>query len=518
MLISPAYVELLNNGMTFIPDLLRQIYLNLKADQAIDVVVAVVDGISFPAHYGNNESEIEAQKTSTGYTGNGISCIYLETEHAAPDLWSEGSKGDDEHTSTTQQQSTLSFQFETPTARSYLSKVITLPVANTIFHNGRESTIQAQRWIVGEQIQKQYSFACAKRIWLKELLVRVDSSFTAKSLGKTFQLSIPLQPITSPRIVATSMGNVVRQIYTDGSSGSAVPASKELEGAVVEWIADQGLEMQTVEVWALVTAQTVQSAEARSTVGTMIDRGSHLHKVLSGGGGWGSKQGLLALDPESGFKVNQEFSPSEDLWQEDPEVEKRRNLGQIINPGDTVQFFVRLPRPASPESSRMPASRRSSWVFDKRTSFVFGTTSSTIDSMPMPNKTEIDDVTTTPCVFSQRHFGMLSERGMSLTTVGADGQTRQTKIDVPHASISSGVSDHPPLMQQLEVRMKELPPGKKSPDRGLRIRKMKSANIIRQSHGYKGNRKAPTPGLVSDTETRGDPMVISQRLPHLHRR
>ncbi|KAL8709598.1 MAG: hypothetical protein Q9220_005690 [cf. Caloplaca sp. 1 TL-2023] len=515
ILVSPVYTRLLNDGVPFVPDLLRQIYLYLETGQAVDVVVAVVDGISFPARHANYHSEAEAHKTNTEYTRNGISCILLETENAAPDLWSTVSQGDNEHVSTTQQRSTLSFQFAAPISESYSSKVFTLPVANTIFQNGRESTIQAQRWAVGEQSEQseQPSLDCVKRVWLKKLQVKVDYSEREKFLRKPFHVSIPLQPITAPRKVAASMGNVVRQVYTDDSSEGAVPASKELEGAVVKWIADQGLEMQTVEVWALVIPQTIQLAEAPSMVGTLIDGGSHLHKVLSGGGGWGKKQGLLALDPESEFNINQETKSHEDLLHEAPEVERSRNLGQIISPGDNIQFFVRSSKAASPGGPETSRSMGSSYVFNNDTSFVFGTTPSSIDSMTIPKDLEMDDVASSPCIVSQRHFGMLSEQGMSLTTVNADGQTLQTKIDVPYATISSGVSDRLPPMQRLENRIKRASYASKAPNPEPRIRKITPTSSWNMQ-GNEDNYNTPKPGFVSDIGTRDvfrDPKVMAPK-------
>ncbi|KAL8834203.1 MAG: hypothetical protein Q9170_003860 [Blastenia crenularia] len=235
------------------------------------------------------------------------------------------------------------------------------------------------------------------------------------------------------------MGNVVRGTFADGSSGNVLPASQELEASIDRWLCESENEARLVEVWALVSPSIEKWYLSPTVLGKAINAGSHLHRVLSGGGGWGNRQGLLALDLATDFHDTCEL-PSTDISETvDPEVEKRRNLGQIVSPGDTVQFYVRLEHLSGVSSFAAPAIqnlRNKSYEFNRLTSIVFGTVPSTIDAMPAPSTTEVDHNGYSPCIYAWGHFGMLSEQGISLTTTAADGQRSQTKIDVPHSMIS----------------------------------------------------------------------------------
>ncbi|KAL9604018.1 MAG: hypothetical protein Q9219_000780 [cf. Caloplaca sp. 3 TL-2023] len=258
---------------------------------------------------------------------------------------------------------------------------------------------------------------------------------TVEDARTSLRIAIPLRPITSPRIVATAMGNVVRTFFADGSSGKVIPASQELEASVDQWISKGGVEAQLVEVWALISPKTDLPRNESLIVGEAIIAGSHLHKVLSGGGGWGNRQGLLALDPELDFDDAPEFSASDLTENADPETEKRTKLGQIVNPGDTVQFFMRHPK-ASSTSASTSNGKSYSHDFPKSTSVVFGTIPSTLDAMPVTSTAVVDDSEELSCTYVQGHFGMLSEQGISLSTTIADGRDLRTKIDVPHTAVS----------------------------------------------------------------------------------
>ncbi|KAL8902457.1 MAG: hypothetical protein Q9207_004697 [Kuettlingeria erythrocarpa] len=256
-------------------------------------------------------------------------------------------------------------------------------------------------------------------------------SNTQEPNTRLMSLDMPFQSITLPRVVAGSMGNVIRGLFASGSSGLVIPASQELEVAVDRWISNQEAEKQVVAVWALVSpAGTVDtSAKLASTnisrLLGLLDTGSTLRRVLSGGGGWGNRQGLLALDPEKEFDDVFEHSASSEFEDEDPEAERRRNLGQIVSPGDTVEFFMCRNTEGDPYNS------------PTKYLLSFGTTPSTVDEIPLPETPRAGQLEHLPCRYVPG-FGMLSERGMSLTTVLGNGQRRQTKIDAPFARLSFG--------------------------------------------------------------------------------
>ncbi|KAL8665219.1 MAG: hypothetical protein Q9202_002441 [Teloschistes flavicans] len=231
------------------------------------------------------------------------------------------------------------------------------------------------------------------------------------------------------------MGNVIREVYTDESSGEVEPASKELEDAVTGWIAKFGTKPQTVDVWAVLDGP--EKAEGvRSRVVEVVSRvlqGGRIQKVLSGGGGWGNKQGLLALDPEQDFNINPELSPVEGPGGEELSFEEvSSGFGhQPLRPRDTLMFCVQTPVPY--ESSTFGTSLEDKC---RRSSITFGTTPSTIDAMSPSSSAIASDSTSQPCIIALGHFSMHSENGMTIGSTTEDGIPIQTKIDVPHSSIS----------------------------------------------------------------------------------
>lgn len=494
LLLTPSHIKLLEEGNQFIPDLLRQTHENLQHGQPIDVLLAVVDKISYPGGQGRPDTEAETHKKAIGYTGNGISVLFLESETAAPDLWSDRTVASKRETFPVPRRSTLVFQFDTRggllkgVAGAYIpdlsiSRTFKLPVANTIFNNGRVSTIQAQHWTVDKK-EPGGAFDCVRKMWLDEQLLKVppnewftkryykdpsaralaisrnelkdlgqSSHFVVERSNRLFRASVPLTPITEPRVVAASMGNVIRSLFAYGSSGEVMPASKELEAAVNQWISEHGIEARSLDVWALITSNNTHLHHRSSKLDYFIDSGSHLHKVLSGGGGWGSRQGLLALDPELDLDVAIESRSTDSPENADPEVERRRNLGQIVNHGDTVEFFVRALGVSSFRTPPTQTTRGNAYEFTNLSSVVFGTTPSTVDVMPAPTTAMVGESRFSPCIYAWGHFGMLSEQGMSLTTITPTGQRIQTKIDVPHAQVSLATSGQIPRTKRINVEV-----------------------------------------------------------------
>ena len=446
-------MKIFGEGDRFIPDLLRQTYGGWAKGQILDVLVAVVDRISSPANQITHAHTVTIFRgEEISYSGKGISALLVNSETAAPDLWSHGESEREGARSIKGQRSSLSFQFgpnkepvdNTSTAKSFQSKTIRLPVANTVFNNGRESTIQAQRWIVGETILEP-TLACVKRRWLHEQVLRIGFPYPPEPDKYPLHVTIPIARLTHRQRVATSMGNIIRQLHSmqDASEvghfifqAEAEPASKQLENAVTGWITKPGIEMKTVEVWALVSPPTVLQNFRPPFFSNLVRAGGHFHKVLSGGGGWGNKQGLLALDPEVDFDVTPEFSMAQTLGNIGPEPEGSNVSGQIVNPGDVVQFFARK---AIESSAKISPTTAGHLELKCPPCLVFGTTPSTVDAMPEPSSTTPRSPRPSDCIYVHRHFGMLSEQGVSLTTISIDGEVSRTKIDVPHAVLSCGI-------------------------------------------------------------------------------
>ena len=442
LLVTPANIKLLEDRHgesaqdALIPALLRQIFEFLNPKQQFHVLAAVVDKIPYSRYHGNDK---QLYHTSTsefeGYEGTrdgveGIAVAALESESAAADLWSTREELKEQDTMTIQQRCTISFSFPPVPApfrtradysrsQPLGSRTLQLPVANTLFQNGRTSTMFAQRWVV----QKDYQIAPeAARTWLSYQTIHMGNLFPSQdmSLGQFFHSY--LTQITPTRVVAAAIGNIVRRINAKNAEVETVFASEELERAISKGIASAKFPAQQAEVWALVrdrkytfldSMNEVQDHVINNVLQRGIFSGCRLHKVLSGGGGWGEKRGLLALDPDSDYGVIQQAwdQPSEDGSGID--AEKDQGLGDVVKPGDTITFYIYK----SPSSSEPAVESSHSQVITHNSSLplmMFGSLPSTLDNIPS-TYTNTKATTKQPDhVLMTNYFGMLSEQGMSL--------------------------------------------------------------------------------------------------------
>lgn len=258
-----------------------------------------------------------------------------------------------------------SISFSLPSAK------ITIPLANTLFQNGAKSTllhipIEVKEVPVhieaatGLSEKDALEFAHAqqdiKEAWdemgeLVKLIAQragvvavkeheigtVDVVISSQVIaGGALKTHIPLKPLTSPRRIAAGMGNILKQL--DSKSGEAEGASRELEKVVpeyVETLPDGNL--GKIQVFARITPHSPTILEDIFTT-----PGVRIHRVLSGGGGWGSKAGLLSLDPQGEPDV-EEFAENFEnslLNAAGHPGEAQRVQTGIVVPGQYVQFFA----------------------------------------------------------------------------------------------------------------------------------------------------------------------------------
>ncbi|KAF6840776.1 6-phosphogluconate dehydrogenase [Colletotrichum musicola] len=317
----------------------------------------------------------------------------------------------------------------------------TLPLANTIFQNGLQSTLLASRWRrSGAESPLELT-----RIAMQQ---SQDLVFSVGSTASATTLEAPLVPITAPRKILAGLGNIISQIEVDGKP---TPASKELEIAVTQLFdrrTKEGHEFPPgpVGVWAVVVPPATtqvrdigllqewsnridekstaedewkQVLETRSLVQEFLGNGAMVYRILSGGGGWGKKQGLLSLDPET------KYSPSEEddldsFIQSFSSQHDGSVLGGVVAPGSYVQYFVSPPAGAKPAVS--VAERPS-------TSIAFGTSEAAlgeaVDSTKGPSDWE----------FVPGHFGAVTSHGLFVAGKSSSGTFSETKLDVPDAWI-----------------------------------------------------------------------------------
>ena len=445
LLVTPTHIRLLDDDSTFVPSLLRLAVEITKPWQEFDLLAAVIDRIPqtrSTQSYGTQDihaADVDYSPRKRMEDGfEGISVAILDSEAATPDLWSPKSTSKERETMTIQQRCTISFALPpSPGVRTQLSdnsasqplvkRVLQLPVANTIFQNGRTSTLFAQRWNLQSSKSSTSEHVSSNKTWLPQQAVQMGTVFADE--GMRLQLDhlvhSHLVPITPARTITAAMGNIIRKISGENASADDAPASEELERAISSTIQQGQIPSQQVGVWALIRPQRYaaldRAAQSQGTVRDLVEyailSGGRLHKVLSGGGGWGQKHGLLSLDPDSDYShhhraFEQSFGDDEDV-----EAEKRKALGEVAKPGDTITFYVyKSPSDADPARLHTPVSLNRNQR--AAPTLTFGSLPSTMDAMPEVNTTNAEDNALSKLTVEENHFGMLSEQGLSIEVIG----------------------------------------------------------------------------------------------------
>ncbi|KAK3067991.1 hypothetical protein LTR53_014777 [Teratosphaeriaceae sp. CCFEE 6253] len=350
-----------------------------------------------------------------------------------------------------------------------------LPLAQTVFSNGKASTL----------VQMRYESDARGR-----LAVVAEEHLEAQTIELPFQevysstsFKIPLLPLTPMREVTHSMGNIVRTVSSPPSQGpsQSQPASQELEAAVASYFQARGMTPETVRVWALIEPKATQwpsgKHETLRTLNTEtiskywkpqyvagrvklahnfkhhLRRGSRLCRVISGGGGWGKKAGLLSLDPDSVYSsrelradVGWDFDLDDDSAGA-LERQQTQALGDVVKQGECIMFFI-APRDDGFRSMRS-MSRAWNNVDHARIAVMFGTVPSTVDTLPTPTPDQRsqpvkrEEVQPKLC-HRPNFFGALSETGLALSVKMHEevrhlrlskGEHGQSKLDVPFSHI-----------------------------------------------------------------------------------
>jgi hypothetical protein len=222
---------------------------------------------------------------------------------------------------------------------------IEIPPANTLFVNGSQNTMFQDNWAVSSSAGPKLRRA-GPRQPLKTL------EFFIPSDAPTF--NAPIEALTRRREIVSSMGNIIRRVKSHQHQ-EPVPASAELEEKVPQYLARRRDTRGTLVVFALVSPpgpmempgldEPTQSSEETIPEADMsflrlaLLKGSHLHRVTSGGGGWGKKQGLLSLDPAFDFRKYEDTGSLEAMFAAEGS-DHRANSMNAVNPGDFVQFFA----------------------------------------------------------------------------------------------------------------------------------------------------------------------------------
>ena len=297
---------------------------------------------------------------------------------------------------------------------------IHIPLSNTIFRTGHETTLLSSTFTRSSSASSTHTsqplFQLSSTQWLSSAHLTLPSLAPAPGAPQSpsSKLSIPLHPLTIARQISRAMGNILRTL---SSANGPLPASLELESAVSAHLASSNTspshQQGPLQIFALVTpsapsplqasapsipwsslllshhtdssSSSTNSATTFSFSPARPSPGAHLYRVLSGGGGWGDKAGLLSLDPDPLFpesgsgedgeaqfseryfarqkgaaaaaavaakeKVDQErvagAAAAERMVAQDLELDatEGQEFGRIATVGQFVQFFVVVPVP-----------------------------------------------------------------------------------------------------------------------------------------------------------------------------
>jgi hypothetical protein len=347
-----------------------------------------------------------------------------------------------------------------------------LPLANTVFQTASPSTMVLSEWkndSIGEDLKM------TSKTKVSHHGIRLLNRTSAKETVPT--LNIPLIPLTVPRVVEGCMGNIVRRLV--GPEGESMQASAELENVVPRFFRSRGQPAQATAAWALVIPQELKDTiNARTEellsglpIGTAavegtkeepwerlwrsdppvwntlvsktLAEGARLHRVLSGGGGWGKKAGLLSLDPVP-FNKARKPSSEEDFTPmiNDPE-DFASTLTPVVRDGDSIQFFISPKSDLAAEAKKFDSMEKLLTIRPRnrssnRISWDLGTIPSTVDSIPGESWQNSSGAEASVVSF-QGSFGALTEGALTLTQhlqKGEDGAlpVSTTTVDVPFTS------------------------------------------------------------------------------------
>ncbi|KAI8678480.1 hypothetical protein NCS55_00568600 [Fusarium keratoplasticum] len=406
ILATPEYARWLEED-GFMAEFVKLLSGSEKMEQ-FHVLGAVVDHVAPP---------VPANKPIQG-----LSILRGSVSSILPELWSEAPPKAREDANKV---AALTFDLGNPH--------LTVPLTNTTFQNHKTSTLIASRYDLSQDSPKLLEKM--EKHWQQVALPLREQLPSIKDLG----IWAPLVPLTQPRVVTESFGNIVRRVNVDDES---VPASNELEPAVDELHSRKSNLVQSpMGIWAVITPPTFAQvgsnvsrsadpdpeatfdenlnitdlvASTSSHLHELYGQGGRLYQILSGGGGWGAKKGLLSLDPQ-----RTHFALSEE--EEMQRFIQAMDGGNFVPVGSKIQFFVSTETSAT-EASGTPTP-----------GVVFGTASRVHDSTDAESETVVLD----------NHFGALSNDGIFVTSSDAAAETtpgynNDWKLNVPNSRIFVG--------------------------------------------------------------------------------
>ena len=454
--------------------------------------MSVVDTISSPG--GSRPQNELAANTGIGHDGVAL----LVADSAFYDFEALGSQTFAAERAPKQMHETsnnpyLSIHVQSPPHESSTHS-LKFSLANTLFENGKRVTLFEDVW------QRQRNGVLFNgRTELKSLALHLTAAVKDPSLA----ISAPLMPLTVPRRIKSSYGNILSELVTDESNQSiSIPASKELTSSVMRFAElnpTSILSAEKPDVYALIipgealdpdhsgppkgrhgmlysgSAPTsddaflehlwlnpslITSGKFQFDLGRMISKGSAIRRVLGGGGEWGHRASLVALEHADEFEGSSVSSshPVIDELNEDGD-QKSSDLCKTLAPaGNFVQYFsVVHPEgvgrsqdsPSTFEESKNPSMSFSHIPIETFEQQVFGGHQS--------NRTTGSPNFDVP---AYGRFGMSTSSQMSLqSTLTRSASRVETPLNVPYATVCF-MSTQPgtlPDRFQERISMKNVP-------------------------------------------------------------
>ncbi|KAJ5130415.1 uncharacterized protein N7515_006454 [Penicillium bovifimosum] len=423
LLVTPSFAPWLDPASPFLSRFLNRLYGNSTGNESLCAVAAVVDALP------NTGPESSISSESEGLAVLVVEESAVRAKGTPPRLIR----------SSASEETNLLFSVQ-PQEIGQTSKgpshEIGLRLANTIFVNGRDTTLLGTRWLWNQTINGYE---------LDESHDLTSCMVTATSQAVDTALELPLHPVTERRRVMTSMGNILRQLAksTDATSTETIPASSELEKELPRYIAEHNIMDQRVSVWALVESPDSEVADPGSSTHDRLlqslQQGGKLHRVMSGGGGWGKKQGLLSLDPEISFSgtananelvaFTQVFDPDTAHVDTLPHIDNGITvddlslLSQVAAAGDYIQFFVSV----EPSVTETKVSGELDSQEDA-VSYHFGMVADSMSHVTHNSDEDGNSIVSLP-----RTFGALSEKAIAYSQPMKRKMASNscTKLDIP---------------------------------------------------------------------------------------
>lgn len=395
LLTTSNYWNAIDGDPQFLSALLKKLFPGLVTGDIGDLIVAVVDFVPLPAPTPEPNDSPESVSRNANL-GDGVSVAVIAEKSSKSPVWHRTSS---RSVSPPGDPGILSFRFSN-IEQQELS--LHMPLANTIFTNGRPNTMRVQRWKMKGQTGEDPGLTLERGMDLTDLTLDLLNADNGSGRTSAVGIQSHLRRFTPPRAVQAVTGNILRQL--DGEEGTPQPASRELEIMIDQQFRTGQVKRGSLEIFALVEPQICSET---SIVGSPIDlkstfmQGGRLYKVLSGGGGWGEKQGLLALEPSSW--LDQQSAD----FQDRDEDSKTGFFDSIVRRGEFITFAV---NDAASERLATPLSNYQ----DHDLSLNFGCAESGMDD----GSNETGKGTTMeghkPFTYASGLFGMLSTRGIYL--------------------------------------------------------------------------------------------------------